>query len=135
MSNLNLTERDLSPGTLYYMRSWMVDGRQVRVARFEVVDGQVWWLPDPNVAKQIPPRSFTVLVQGRPVAVRGRAEERVSSKPGRLVMELADETPSASAESGPVSARPVRRVEVKFTTLVERLADGWEMVDGTLESA
>jgi hypothetical protein len=132
MSAMTLTERDVSPGTLFFLRSWMVEGRQIRVARFEVVDGQIWWLPDPTVAKQVPPRSFTVLVQGKPVPVRGRAEERLT-KPARLVVELADDAPPTTPDGAPVSARPVRRVEVKLSALVERLVDGWEMVDANLE--
>jgi hypothetical protein len=133
MSTLNLKDGDISPGSLWYMRSWTVESRQVRVGRFEVVDGQVWWLPDPNVAKQVTPRSFTVLVAKKPVPVKGKAEERLT-KPARLILELAEDAGPVGPDSGPGSVRGSRRVEITFTDLVKSLSDGWESVDATVES-
>lgn len=135
MSACTLVEGDVTPGTLFYLRSWAVEGKQVRVASFRIVSGQLWWLPDPAVARAVAPRSFTVMLGGRPVAVRGAPEERLASKPSRLVFDVGDEAASLGADSGPMSLRPTRRAAVSFSTLVQRLSEGWETVDATLEGA
>ncbi len=130
-------EGDLTPGTLYYMRHWSVEGRKLQIASFKSADGQLWWVPDASLAKGIAPRSFCLMLNNRPVAVKGTPEYRLAERPSRLVVELASDvaTSSATLDPGPMSTRAARRVSVTFTDLIKSLADGWEMVDATLESS
>jgi hypothetical protein len=130
--SLALSEGDLTPGTLFYWRSWVNEqGPTLRVATFRAVDGQVWWLPDPNHAPKVTPRSFCVLVDGLPASVRS-VEEVVRTKPPTMVLEVTP--PPGETASGATSLRPSRKVLVSVTHLVQRLADGWEMVDGRFEN-
>lgn len=129
-------EGDITPGTLFYMRHWTVEGRKLQIASFKSADGQLWWVPDPTLAKGIAPRSFCLMLNKRPVAVKGTPEYRLAERPSRLVVELAsDVASSAPLDPGPASIRPSRKVSVTFTDLIKSLADGWEMVDATLEDS
>ncbi len=127
-NNLVVTEGEVSPGTLYYFRSWRVDGEQLRIASYRAIEGQIGWVPDPARTRAIATRALAVLVAGRQVAVRA-VEERLT-RPARLEVELEDD--GGSAASGPTSRPAVRRAEIPMTLLAKRLAEGWEVVDATL---
>jgi hypothetical protein len=127
-TNLVLTEGDISPGTLYYLRAWRVDGDQLRIASYRAVDGQIWWVPDGTRTRAIAIRALAVLVGGAQVAVRS-VDERLT-RPARLLVELEDG--GGSTASGPTSRAASRWAEIPMTRLVKRLAEGWEVVDATL---
>jgi hypothetical protein len=127
-TNLILTEGEISPGTLYYMRSWRVDGEQLRVATYRAVDGQIWWVPDAARTRGVAPRAFTVLLGGAQVAVRS-VDERLT-RPARLLVELEDG--GGSTASGPTSRAASRWAEIPMTKIVKQLAAGWEVVDATM---
>lgn len=127
-TSLVITEGDISPGTLYYFRSWRVDGEQLRIASYRTAEGQIWWVPDPAHTRDVATRAMAVLVAGKQVAVR-TVEERLT-RPARLVLEL--EVDGGNMASGPTSRAMPRRAEILLTHIVKRLADGWEMVDARL---
>jgi hypothetical protein len=123
-----LEAREITPGVLFYWKSWRVEQRRLQVAEYRELEGQLGWIPDPRVVRGAAPRAVAVLLDGEQVAVQ-KVVPLLQKPAPRLQLEVVAVVDGEGASARPGNAAAVAIATVAIRDLIGAFRNGSEIID------